>query len=61
MNKNTHGSFSSTRPWIDTNACRRDDRAALHDSLLSPAHVPRIDKHTLPSSYRFGFTAIWIV
>ena len=46
----THGSFTKTSPWIDTNACNRDDLVALQISFLSPVHVPRIDKHTFPSS-----------
>src|SRR5258708_7731777 len=49
----TYGSLTRTRPWIDTRACNNEDRVALHVSFLSPAQVPRIDKQTFPSSYRF--------
>jgi hypothetical protein len=38
---------------METKACSRDDREGLHDSFRSPAQVPRIDKQTFPSSYRF--------
>lgn len=48
-----YGSFTRTRPCIETRAWRRDDLAGLQDSFLSPAQVPRMDKHTFPSSYKF--------
>lgn len=35
---------------METKAWSNDDLAGLHDSFLSPAHVPRIDKQTFPSS-----------
>jgi hypothetical protein len=38
---------------METRAWSSDDREGLHDSFRSPAHVPRIDKQTFPSSYRF--------
>lgn len=38
---------------METRAWSSDDREGLHDSLRSPAHVPRMDKQTFPSSYRF--------
>lgn len=38
---------------METNACSRDERAALQISFLSPDQVPRMDRQTLPSSYRF--------
>ena len=46
----THGSLTRTRPCIETKACKSDDRAALHVSVLSPAQVPRMERQTLPSS-----------
>lgn len=51
-----YGSLTSTRPCIETSAWRSEDREGLHDSLRSPSQVPRIDRHTLPSSYKFGLT-----
>lgn len=44
------------KPCIETKACNNDDRAALHDSLRSPAQVPKMERQTLPSSYKFGLT-----
>ena len=38
---------------METRAWSSDDREGLHDSFRSPAHVPRMDKQTFPSSYRF--------
>ena len=38
---------------METKAWSSDDREGLHDSFRSPAHVPRMDKQTFPSSYRF--------
>ena len=49
----TYGSFTRTRPWMETRACSSDDREGVHDSFLSPAQVPRMDKQTFPSSYKF--------
>ena len=33
-----------------------EDLRGSHDSTDSPSHVPRSDRHTLPSSYMFGFS-----
>lgn len=60
-----YGLRTNTRPEIETKTWRSDDLLGLasawfeptthfHVSLLSPCHVPKIDRHTLPSSYRFA-------
>ena len=51
-----HGSFTSTRPCIDTSTCSNELDLGVQLSLLSPCHVPRMLKQILPSSYRFGLT-----
>lgn len=48
-----YGSFTKTRPWMETRAWRSEDLEGCHVSLFSPDQVPRMDRQTFPSSYKF--------
>jgi len=41
---------------METRAWSNEDLDGCHVSLFSPDQVPRMDKQTFPSSYKFGFT-----
>ena len=57
----TYGSFTRIRPCIETKTWSREDRAGFQFSFPSPSHVPRRDKHTLPSSYKLLKTQEYVL